>query len=260
MDTRDSTSLSGYFLFFSASLALLFSVIHLLVRRKNPANVNLAGLLCCLGVLLFQIGFLANGTAFAVPELMVLHLTLIFFIGPLAYIAYYLVVFPAESLPFRRYVYFLPSIIALAGDAYYLQLDRSGKIETLEALFGGVMRTLWPVRAVYAFAGLKILLYLGILLRNLATHMRREGRHDVLVVNIVYIVITIAGAETVIAGFIAGSRELLFWGAFGIGLLFVCSLLVGTRYPNLIQLIILEARKRGELESRMREKRPRRDH
>jgi AraC-like DNA-binding protein len=243
-----------HFLFFSASLALLFSAIHLLVRTRTSANYNLSALLACLAVLLFQEALILDGSAAQRPALLTGHLTLVFAVGPLAYFAYHLVVFPASSLPARRYFYFLFALPALAADVYFALLPRDEKIALAARALGphGLFDFNLP-RFAFAVAGLVLFAGLGSLLASQLRLFRAGTRTRILVVNIVYTAVTITGSEMILCGYVLGLMPLIASGAFVIGALFVGSLLVGMRHPRLIQLMIVEARARGEGRSHLKE-------
>ncbi len=68
-----SAACLDYIIFFSAGLALLFSLVHLLVRKRRTENLNLSALLFTVGLLLFQVGFTLDGTVLEHPWLMSFH-------------------------------------------------------------------------------------------------------------------------------------------------------------------------------------------
>ncbi len=71
--------------------------------------------------------------------------------------------------------------------------------------------------------------------------MVRARPSPLLLVNTLYVVLTLTAASSATAGLALGSPDIARAGAAGIGMLFVCSYIVGIRHPRLIQLLIVEA-------------------
>ncbi len=110
------------FIFFAGGVSLLVSLGELLVRHRRVENYIFCALLFCFGILMFQIGFIANGDVAADPRILYLHMTFLYLVGPIGYFAYFLIILPRDTLPGRMALYLVPSIIALAFDAYYIAM------------------------------------------------------------------------------------------------------------------------------------------
>ncbi len=239
-----SAACLDYIIFFSAGLALLFSLVHLLVRKRRTENLNLSALLFTVGLLLFQVGFMLDGTALEHPWLMSFHCSLLFLAGPLSYHAYALVVRPDATAHSVHPATFLPVLAALPADVLFmLSTSEAKSLLTAGVASGNVLRgTAWvcivPIAAGILYAGL-----LGPLAFGFIRGMLYRRPSPLLLVNTLYVVLTLAAASAVTSGFALGSPAAARAGAAGIGLLFCCSYIVGIRHPRLIQLLIVEAGK-----------------
>ncbi len=231
-----------YIIFFSAGLALLFSLVHLLVRKRRTENLNLSALLFTVGLLLFQVGFLLNGAAFERPWLLSFHCSLLFLAGPLSYHAYALVVRPDGTTHRIHPATFLPVLAALPADILYFFASSEAKIPLLVRIAtGDELRSFYWARLVPLAAGILYAGLLGPLAFGCIRAMVRARPSPLLLVNTLYVVLTLTAASSATAGLALGSPDIARAGAAGIGMLFVCSYIVGIRHPRLIQLLIVEA-------------------
>lgn len=233
-----------YIIFFSAGLALFFSLVHLLVRKRRTENLNLSALLFTVGLLLFQVGFLLNGAILERPWLLSFHCSLLFLAGPLSYHAYALVVRPDGTAHRVRPATFLPVLAALPADMLFLLSSSEFKTRLVAGVASGdgLRDTAW-IFIVPVTAGLIYAALLGPLAFGFIRGMLHERPSPLLMVNTLYVVLTLAAATSVASGFALGAPAAARAGAAGIGVLFVCSYIVGIRHPRLIQLLIVEAGK-----------------
>ena len=240
-----------YFIFFSGGLSLLFSVGQLFIRGKRPANYNLALMFLCLGVFIIQLGLIIEGTAFRQPGLLAFHLTVLYLLSPLLYIAYHLVVLPEEALPARWAFLALPTLFAFGADIAYLLLEHEVRVSLLGGLFHSDSR--WDitlVKMMYLGAAVQITAHLGFLARKLRSIWEEHDSRGVLGVTMAYTVLSIAPVVILACGVILSSLEVLKLSTAGIALLMVAAYLAGQRYPKFLQLLIIEAerkRYRGSL-------------
>ncbi len=241
------------FIYFSGGLSLLFSVGQLFIRGKRPANYNLALMFLCLGFFIIQLGFIVDGTALARPGLLAFHLTFLYLLSPLLYIAYHLVVLPEEALPARWAFLALPSLFALAADIAFLSLGHDVRVSLLGGLFHSDGRgDITLVKLMYLGAAVQITAHLGFLARKLRSIWEEHDSRGVLGVTLAYTLLSIAPVVLLAIGVILSSLELLKLSTAGIALLMIGAYLAGQRYPKFLQLLIIEAerkRYRGSLVS-----------
>ncbi|MBP7735331.1 MAG: AraC family transcriptional regulator [Spirochaetes bacterium] len=234
------------FLFFSGSVALLYSMIHAIIPSQRIENINLSALLFMLSLLMFQISFIANGMAAAYPALLSFHMTLINAIVPAAYFAYYLVIFPPESLPRRRFIFFIPACIAAAGDIYFMLLPSGTRSDVLKGIFGGgpSRPEITGMRVLIGMAAVQSAVCFSILKIKIVSLWSDKAQSVMLAITGVSSVVIMASCGFIFYGYLTGSIMPVLGGISAIGLLFILSYLAGLRYPRLIHLVILQAQNR----------------
>jgi len=236
-------AIARYILVFGGCLSLLFSLIHVFIRGKQVENYNLSLLLFILTILQFQFALIISEGALSYPGLLFMHLTFLFLAIPLAYRAYFFVVFPSSDLSGRKWLIFVPACLTMPLDMYYLVQSNAGKLTMIESLLTGLnSRSLVVIRMITGAASLEVLLLLGMLSMRMIKEYRRS-RMPITAVNAVYAVITLAASEMVLLGYLLNSMSAVKYGAVIISLLLISSYITGVRYPSLIQLVIIEAKK-----------------
>lgn len=226
-------------------MSLVISLGEMFIRVRRIENYILFTLLLIFSMLMFQIGFIVDCTVLAHPWIFIMHLTFLFFVGPVGYFAYYLIILPGNKLVPGMLLYFLPVLFALAFDIHYILMPPEARKSLLDGLiYSGEVSQYPVIRLLFAAAGLQILAYLSLLFARFLHIWIREGRAAVLLVSMGYLVYTIAASELEITGYIFASPRLILWGCFMMALLFVCTFLTSQRFPRFLQLIIDETGKK----------------
>jgi len=228
-----------YFIFFAGGLSLLFSMGQLFIRRKRLANYNLAMLFLCLGTFIFQLGFIVRGAAFVRPELLAFHMTALYLLTPLLYIAYHLVVLPEEALPARWAFLLLPALPALGGDIFYLAMDHADKVTLIHGLVHrGEGADIVILKLIYLGAAVLITGYLGFLFLKLRSIWERHDSQGVLGITMAYTVLSILPVALLSGAVIASSMKALKVASLAVAFLMIGAYLAGQRYPAFLQMLI----------------------
>jgi AraC-like DNA-binding protein len=236
--------LPDYFIFFAGGFSVVFSAGQLLVSPRKAANWNLAALFICLGIVLWQTGLVTAGAAFRVPLALAFHVTLMFLLTPLLFFAYHLVILPEEALPDRKALLLLPTACAAAADVIFLQMESGERIHLLQDLFFAGAPHIVFVKLLFAGAALQITAYLGFLYVRLRGLGKVEEHMGILTVTMAYVVLSVMTVLLMAAGYILGSVVLLRAGAIMAGVLVVGAYLAGQRYPQFMQFLAIQAKKR----------------
>ncbi len=234
-----------WFIFFAGGLSLLFSLGQLLIRAKRLANYNLALMFLCLGVFVLQLGMVIEGAAFDMPEFLAFHMTVLYLLTPLLYIAYHLVVLPEEALPARWMFLLLPALPALAGDIAYMGLDHATRVSLLMRLtHSGEGADIILIKLVYLGAAVQITVYLGFLYLRLRSTWERHDSQGILGVTMAYTVLSILPVGLLSAAVIVSSMLVLVVASLSVAVLIVGAYFVGQRYPQFLQVLISEAERK----------------
>ena len=123
---------------------------------------------------------------------MFLFLTYAYLLGPILFIAYYYVIFPARGFPVRKTLLFIPSMAAFIVDLYYFFQPKNVQIQILNGIFPGREGFLTPfVKGVIAGSLVQAIAYLTFLLFLLfRKNQRRHG--TIMNVDICYSVFSMA--------------------------------------------------------------------
>ncbi len=227
-----------YLIFFAGGLSLLFSLGQLFIPRKRPANYNLALMFLCLGGFISHLGFVVHGLAFECPELMAFHLTALYLLTPLLYIAYHLVVLPEEALTTRRAFLLLPVLPALAGDIFYMAMDHGDKVSLLRGLFSrGQDADIIILKLIYIGAAFLVTGYLGFLFLKLRSIWEKYDSRGVLGVTMAYTVLSILPVILLSAAVLLSSMRVLKAGALIVAFLVLGAYLSGQRHPAFLQML-----------------------
>jgi AraC-like DNA-binding protein len=245
MDVLSIKFLSAAFIFFSAGMSLLFSIGQLCGRVRYFENYVLSSYLFCLSVIFFQTGLIVNEIYLTHPRLLYFHLTALYFMAPIIYCADYLVILPVETMTKKLIFLFVPVIIGLSADIYFMAMPDADKIVLLKDLFGGAFTDhAIAAKAVITGAGIQMWVYLAFLLKKLFGS-RDKGDNMVIFYLIILSIFIIAGLSVIIIlGYLFGSYTLLRWWTNLTGLLLVCAYISSQRYPKIWQLLMYEAEKK----------------
>jgi AraC-like DNA-binding protein len=236
--------LPDYFIFFAGGFSIVFSAGQLLVTTRRLANWNLAALFLCLGIVLWQTGLVTAGAAFRVPLALAFHVTLLFLLTPLLFFAYHLVILPEEALPDRKVLLLLPTACAAAADVTFLLIGPDERIHLLKDLFiVGAPHVIF-VKLLYVGAAVQITTYLGFLYMRLRGLGKIEGHMGILNVTMAYVVLSVLTVLLMAAGYLVSSSGLLRSGAIMAGVQVVGAYLAGQRYPQFMQFLKIQARKK----------------
>lgn len=234
-----------YFIFFAGGLSLLFSIGQLIIRSKRLANYNLALMFFCLGVFIMQLGLVIEGAAFDMPELLAFHMTALYLLMPLLYIAYHLVVLPEEALPARWAILLLPGAPAVAADLVYLSLDHATRVSLLMRLIhSGEGADIILIKLIYLGAAIQITVYLGFLFLKLRSIWEKHDSRGVLGVTMAYTVLSILPVAFLSFAVIMSSMLVLVAASLSVALLMVGAYFAGQRYPQFLQVLISEAERK----------------
>jgi AraC-like DNA-binding protein len=234
-----------YFIFFAGGLSLLFSIGQLLIRAKRLANYNLALMFFCLGVFILQLGLIIRGAAFEHPEFLAFHMTALYLLTPLLYIAYHLVVLPEEALPARWAILLLPGLPAVAADIVYLGLDHEVRMSLLHRLVhSGEGADIILIKLIYLGAAVQITVYLGFLCRKLASIWEKHDSQGILGVTLAYTALSILPVVLLSAAVIMSSIKMLTIASLAVAVMMVGAYFAGQRYPQFLQVLISEAERK----------------
>ena len=243
-------TVTNNFIFFSGGVSLLVCISELWVRKRRMENYLSLGLFFCFGTLMFQIGFIATGAVLESPQLMYLHMTFLYLVGPFGYFCYFLIVLPYDTLPARKIIYLLPAVIALLFDVYYILMPAESQVRFLQELLytGERSRHIW-VRVLYALAGIQIFVYLGILVIRFIMLWIKVSHAAIIIISICFLIYTIVASMLEVSGYSLASLAQLKWGGFLMAFIFIFSFPVSQRYPRFLQLIMDEAEKKSRARS-----------
>lgn len=238
-------NLTTSFIFFAGGLSLVISISELFVRIRQVENYIFTALLFSFGILMFQIGFIIDGTAMHYPQLLYFHLTMLYLVGPIGSFAYQLIILPRDTLPVKMYFYLLPALIVFIIDINFILLPdgRRADIPTI-LLKNGRPGDMLIIRLIFAGAALQIIYFLGSLFLRFLFIWRMGNRANVLAVTMGYLIFTITASAVEISGYFFGSVSLIKTGGVAMAALFVCTFFVSQRYPKFLQLLIDEAEKK----------------
>lgn len=245
MDVLSITFLAAAFMFFSAGLAVLLGIGQLCGRKRYFENYILSAYLFCLGVILFQVCMVVNDITIEHPGLLYFHVAALYFMAPIIYIADYLVILPVESMTRKMGLLFLPVLIGLSADIYFMAMPDPEKTALLRELFNGTRSPLSDAaRIVIAGAGLQIIIYLGYLAVKLAMSRRKGASLFIFYVMVSSLFVVMTLAVITILGYALGSYTLLRWGANCTGLIIIVTYLLSQRFPKILQLLMFEEEKK----------------
>jgi AraC-like DNA-binding protein len=245
MDVLSIKFMSAAFIFFSAGISLLFSIGQLCGRVRYFENYVLSSYLFCLSVIFFQICLIVNDIYFSYPQLLYFHVTALYFMAPIIYCADYLVILPVETMTKKLIFLFVPVIIGLSADLYFIAMPVDDKIALLKDLFNGAATAhATAARLIIAGAGVQMVAYMAFLLKKLFSS-RDKGDNIIIFYLIILSIFIISGLSVlIILGYLFGSYTLLRWGTNLTGLLVICAYLSSQRYPKIWQLLMFEAEKK----------------
>lgn len=147
----------------------------------------------------------------------------------------------------------LPLLVSLPLDVYSLFTGQNSMMFLLfreGPVQGSVIQlTLWFL--IFSLVIL-VLLYLSLMMRLLRDYYV-SGRQPVILLNTVYVFLTLLAAASVLGVNAGGSLFAVRWGSTGVTLLFAASCIIGIRYPNLMQLIIRELQQKADQKDILRD-------
>ncbi len=221
--------------------------------QRDIRNYNLAGLLFCLGVFLFQLGFILNGMVFRFPAILSFHCSLMFLTAPLLYFAYHLVVLPEEELSRKKLLYFLPSVPAFIADIQYILLPAGSQKTVIDVLYHGRTVTVYIIliKVLIAGAAVQVVVYQAVLFKEIVSFWKLKEQSSILYITIIYIILSSTAMMLMTAGYEVSSMPLLKAGTSLFSFLVVAAYFVSQRHPQFLQLLTAEVEKKRYARSRL---------
>ncbi|EPG75263.1 DNA-binding helix-turn-helix protein [Leptospira fainei serovar Hurstbridge str. BUT 6] len=229
--------------FFTCTSTLSFIIFlgQFIVKDRRFENYNLSILFLLLSAMQAQAALVASGLIFTLPSLFFLHLTTLYMIGVILYFAYFLVSLRREVLPNRKYLLFLPAILAFGADTVYLFLPNEDKNLLLMNLFSGIPYEFSAYsKALIVGAGLQATIYLLLLMVKILRNLKIGKVVHLPGITIFYIVSSIVTFGILIVGYLISSITLFITGSTIIGLLITVALLISQRNPEFFQLVVVK--------------------
>lgn len=246
--------------YFGAIFAWIMAMGQLALRERRAGNYLISALFFCVGSWLFGAALVYSGAIKSMPHLRFLHIPLMYFVGPLAYLYYKRIIMSGSPMELKMIWHFVPGVVSIAilMIPFYLE-NPAFKAEY--ANWAILYR--WPLDSGSWYARLvdlvtmapklSIIIYLLYLLKN-ATRMRdslRSRRGRIFLVTVSIITFNILLVAVSLAG------DLVAWWLVKLSTVMVTVLLcviylLGQRYPEYLQLLRIEAMKMRYERSRIR--------
>ena len=235
--------ISIIFLLFIGTLTLLSSTGQLLVKQKRFENYNLWALFLLISIQFFQIALVISDIVFSYPVFFSMYLTTLYLLGVILYFAYTLVCDRTEPLPATKYLYFIPSGIALIFDIMFISISNENKIIILKNIyFGEPYKYEILIKLLFYGAGLQCFILLAKLLKKILTKLKIDRGSLILPgITITYIILSTAAINLIVAANTSISMNMISVVYILIGFLMIATFLVSHRYPSFLQLVIVEA-------------------
>ncbi len=246
--------------FFGSIFSFVLASGQLMLRKKSAGNYIICGLFFCIGVWLFHAGIVFSGIIQQIPHLRYIHVPLIYFVGPLVYLYYKLIIDSNFRFHPKWILHFLPGFISATVLLVPFYLENAAfKIEF--AIYEIVYQQQYLFESLYVsivvfiiiLPKVSIILYLMYLMINgsvfLNLNLSRQGR--ALQIILLLIIVNIATASISLLG------DLFSWKLVKLSTvmttLILCVLyLLGQRYPAYLQILKQEMRKRRYDQSRIK--------
>ncbi|MCP4137726.1 MAG: AraC family transcriptional regulator [bacterium] len=230
------------FVFFAASLSLLASLGQLTIKNKRPANYNLWALFFFCALMLCQAGLFFAGILFQYPQLFAFHLTALYLLGIMLYCAFFLVSIRQEPFPDRKFLFFIPSIIAVIFDIIYLTLPRSEQLAIIKSIhLGTYYQYEYFVKSLFLGVAIQSTIYLGSLLIKIGKKWQMGEEVFMIRTTAAYTSFSMLILNFLVTGYLLNIMILYYIVCISIGLMIVGAFLLGQRYPEFLQLIIIRA-------------------
>ncbi len=235
--------ISIIFILFIGTLTMLSSIGQLLVKQKRFENYNLWALFLLISIQFFQIALAISDLVFTYPVILSMYLTTLYLLGVILYFAYTLVCDRSEPLPETKYLYFIPSGIALIFDIIFISISNEDKIIILKNIYyDEPYKYEILIKLLFYGAGLQCFILLGKLLKNIMTKLKNERESLILPgITITYIILSTAAINLISAANTSKSMNMIAVVYILIGFLMIATFLVSHRYPSFLQLVIVEA-------------------
>ena len=238
------TVLTG-FLFFSGAVSILAATGQLVVLNRRKENINLSVLFLCVGIILIQHGLLFTEEVHSASVIMSFHATMLYLFGPLLYLAYFIVVHPGKEFPEKLIKFFIPAILSLIPDFYFLIQPHEWKNSLLENFYSNKnVSEIILTKILLTGACLQIIIYLISLLIKIIPAWSPGEKSSILNITIIYSMSSIGATVFLLAGFISSSLTLIKITSTITGLCLICAYILGQRYPGFLQLLKIEVKER----------------
>jgi AraC-like DNA-binding protein len=234
------------FILITACLSLIASIGQFFVKERKLMHYSLFALLLCITILQLQAVALITGIGFMYPILFFLNTTALYMIGVIRYFAYFQVSLRSETMPGKKFLYFIPSCFALVFDLYFLALPGADKIQMITSLFSGTSfeQSLY-LKLIPAGAGIQATVYWGIIMAKIMKR-RNEGKAVVLSgTSITYTILSIIAMYLLVAGYLFSMINLFIIASVMVGLMIIGTFLIHQMSPEFLQIIVFpETKKR----------------
>lgn len=245
--------------FFGSIFSFVLASGQLMLRKKSAGNYIICGLFFCIGVWLFHAGIVYSGIIQEIPHLRYIHVPLIYFVGPLLYLYYRLIIDSDFRFHPKWILHFLPGFIAATVLLVPFYLENAAfkmefaiyEIVYKQYLSGSLYEGL--VVFIIIFPKVSIILYLTYLMISGSVFLTRNvsGQGRALQITLLLIIINIVTASISLLG------DLYSWKLVKLSTvmttLILCVLyLLGQRYPAYLQILKQEMRKRRYDRSRIK--------
>lgn len=232
--------------FFAGGISLLIAIGQLCVQYRRLENYNLFALFFILSLLLFQYGFIFNGVVLQKPFLVYFHFTLLYCLGPVLYYAYYLVIRVDDSLPKKKLWLLAPAALYLIIDVHFIMSDVAVQKDIITSLFIDHNRldtNSWGTLLVCA-ALLLDSLYIILLVKRIFQYWRLRELTPIMVITLIFSFLSIAGLLLLSGSYYYNNQLLMKISILIMAGLLVAAYLVGQHWPEFLQLLVIETRKK----------------
>jgi len=240
------------FLIITASLSFIAAIGQLIVKERKLMHYFLSAFLFCLTILQLQAAALITGIGFTYPVLFFFNTTALYLIGALRFISYFLITLRMEEMPGKKFMYFIPSCIAMIFDVHYITLPETDKLRILTDLFSGTsLAQGMPYKVLIFGAGVQATVYWGIVLVKLMKSWI-SGKEVILSgTSIAYSIVSIIAMCLLCAGYILPQINLIIIVSVLLGLMVIGTFLIHQMSPEFLQLTVFPNSKKRYSRTRL---------
>ena len=240
------------FLIVTASLSFLTAMGQLFVKQRRFENINLFILFICLTVQILQLCIVFSDYIFQYPQFIAFHTTILYILGPVLYWAYYLVSIHDTPVPVKKIISLIPAIIVVCFDIFFAILPYNEKLEIIRGLIlGNPYQYNLVIDIILIGAGAQCFIYQFLLIKKLIIRKKKGENVNIISITIGYTIFSTLFMILLIIGYVFSSLIIIKVASVSIAFLLIGAFLIGQRYPEFLQLVIIDAVSKRYKKSRL---------